>query len=128
LNAPDKIGFDDNGQRVAVTDFDYGAVEPADKDAIIAEQAAKIENLETALARYREKSQTLLHFIFNTLLSGLPDERIAGRRAYFFAQTVFKDNPPFPTQAELGKHLGITGAAVSQQLNEFRLKNTLIPQ
>jgi len=126
LNAPGKIGFDDDGQPVGVTEFDFDAVE-ADKDAIILEQDARIADLEADVRNYKEKACELVRVIFGTILSGLPAEAEAGRRSYFFAQLVF-EKPPFDSQAQLAKHLGISGAAVSQQLNDFREDFPLISQ
>lgn len=109
-----------------MTEFDFAAVE-TDRDAIILEQEARIGDLEADLLHYKEKSIEIVRVIFNTILSGLPAEAEAGRRAYFFAQLVF-EKPPFDSQAQLAKHLGVSGAAVSQQLNDFRADFPLISQ
>jgi hypothetical protein len=113
VNAPDKIGFDDDGKPVGVTDFDFAEVEAERRD-----NAAAIEN-------YRDKLTEFVRFTCDALLSGNPTAEQAGRRAFFFAQLGL-ENPPFKSQAKLAKHLGITGAAVSQQLNAFRAAFPLI--
>jgi DNA-binding MarR family transcriptional regulator len=83
-----------------------------------AELETRISDLERDLAFYKEKRVEELRFLFAILHDGLPPEKIAGRRSYFLAQRFFS-KPQFKSDAALARHLGITPAAVSQQLNEF---------
>ena len=111
MNAENKTGFDDDGKPVHVTDFDFAALEAERRDHVADVQY------------YRDKLSEFLRFTCDALLAGNPSAEIAGRRAYFFA--LLLKQPPFPTQAELARHLGLSGAAVCQQLNAFKAENPL---
>jgi hypothetical protein len=114
LNAPGKIGFDDDGQPVGVTEFNYDEVEADARDR------------DATLLYYREKLAEFVRFTCDALLSGNPSAEIAGRRAYFFALAL--KQPPFASQNELAAHLGLSKGAISQQLNAFVGQNPLLSQ
>jgi hypothetical protein len=108
------FAFDDSGQRVPVVEFDFAALE---------DEAER--NDRERVERYnREKLGDFVRFACDAILSGNPSAEVAGRRAYFFAFLL--KQPPFVTQAELSKHLGLSKGAISQQLNSFLLENPLL--
>ena len=111
MNAENKIGFDDDGRPVHVTDFDFAALEAERRDH------------ENDAHYYRDKLVEFVRFTCDALLAGNPSAEIAGRRAYFFALVL--KQPPFSSQAELARHLGLTEGRISQQLKEFQRGNPL---
>ena len=111
MNAENKIGFDDDGRPVHVTDFDFAALEAERRDH------------KNDVHYYRDKLVEFVRFTCDALLAGNPSAEIAGRRAYFFA--LLLKQPPFSSQAELARHLGLSGAAVCQQLNAFKAETPL---
>jgi len=117
--------FDDNGNPIPTVEFDYAALDSERGErgnpllAVVDEElVARIESLEAEVARYITKAAELAKVIFNTILADLPNEQKAGRLTYLFAFAI--GHSQFKSQAELAKHLGMSGAAVSQQLKAFR--------
>lgn len=122
-------GFDDEGKRVPITDFDFGAVERDNPAETIAQLESRIEFLERDVAYYKSKTAEVAHLIFDTLLAGspIPSAEEIGRRALFFDQLVF-DKPQFESQAKLADHLRLSGARVSQELKAFKARFPAIPR
>jgi len=114
VNGEQKIGFDDNSQRVAVTDFDFAAV---DRDSAI-------EDLQAALDYAKSKIPELLDMVLEILISETLTAEQLKRRVFYFA--FLTRRKPFASQTDLAKHLGITPAAVSQQLNSLCEKFPLL--
>jgi hypothetical protein len=113
VTAPGKIGFDDDGHPVGVTEFNFDALE-AD---------AQRRDYEDAIRYQRDKLAEFVRFTCDALLAGNPSAEIAGRRAYFFA--LLLKQPPFASQSELARHLGLTEGRISQQLKAFKRENPL---
>jgi hypothetical protein len=106
----------ENEARVGVTEFNF-----ADLD-----KEADARDRDATLFYYREKLSDFVRFTCAALLSGNPTAAIAGRRAFYFAFAL--KQPPFETQAQLAKHLGVTPGRVSQELNAFLGQNPLLSQ
>jgi hypothetical protein len=114
MDAASKIGFGEDGQRVLVTDFDYAAVDPG---AAIEDLRAENENLRRDISYIKSKPSELLDFFFGVLTSeNLPAKQLKNR-VYLFEWLVGRSS--FATQVELARILGISPAAVNQQLNSL---------
>lgn len=113
MNPNDKIGFDDDGRPVAVTEFDFAPLE-AD---------AQRRDYEEAIQYQRDKLAEFVRFTCDALLAGNPSAEVVGRRAYFFA--LLLKQSPFESQAELARHLGLSEGRISQQIKAFLRENPL---
>lgn len=99
------IAFNDQGEPVPTTGFDYDAV----ARAVDGEQ-------DTAgdLARVRQQTLArLLHF-----LTTRANAKRAGQRAHLLAYLIGQS--PSKNQKQLARQLGVTPGAVSQKLNLLR--------
>lgn len=108
------IKFDDDGNPVPFVEFDFAALEA---DAARRDRADAVEY-------QRDKLTELIRFMCVALLEGNPSAEVAGRRAYFIALLLRQS--PFGSQAELARHLGLSAAAICQQLNAFKAQNPLL--
>lgn len=121
MNPDGKIGFDDNGRPVAITDFDFAAIDEA-------ERAAERESYESKIAalnrKFDDDLRQLGRFLFETFLAGNPAPKIVGQRIYLFAFYIGQGG--YTEQAQLAKRLNVTPSLVSQRLKslekEFPLK------
>jgi hypothetical protein len=131
VTAPGKIGFDDDGKPVGVTEFDFAAL---DAKGELAEARERIAELEAQLnvakrdrvagvAYYRDKLPEFVRFTCDALLAGNPSAETAGRRAYFFALLLKQSS--FSSQAELARHLDLSEGRISQELKAFKRENPL---
>ncbi len=108
------FAFDDRGQRVPVTDFDFADV---DRDAAI-------EDLRAALEYQKSKLPELLDLICEFLTSEKLTAEQVQRRVFFFAWLARRT--PFASQRELAEHLGITPPAVNQAIADLCQKYPLM--
>jgi hypothetical protein len=117
VNPDGKIGFDDDSRPVAVTDFDFAAIDEA-------ERAAERESYENKIAalegKYKENLRQLIRFIFETFLDGNPPPKVVGERVYFLA--FHGSQTTYTQQAQLAKRLNVTPALVSQRLKSLEEK------
>ena len=112
MDAGRKIGFSENGQPVPIADFDFNAVDPA---AVIEDLRLENENLRRDLAYAKSKAPELAELIFCVLLWPPYGAEELKRRAWLLGFLMGKTC--FTSQADLARFLGITPAAVTQQLN-----------
>ncbi len=105
MNPGGKIGYDENGQPVGVTEFEFAE-----------EESARVDR-EAALEYERDKHQEVIRFIFEVLLCDTPKAGQVGKRAYFLA-SILKQSP-FEKQSDLAAHLKITPGAVSHGFNNL---------
>lgn len=114
MNSPGKIGFDDDGQPVGVTDFDYDALD---------REAERIDHAKD-IAYLKDKQRELLRLIFEAITGNAKGATEAGRNAWILGfllkQTTLK------TQTELGQKLGLTKGRTSQLLNQFLEINPML--
>jgi hypothetical protein len=94
--------FDEAGDRVAVTEFQFPEDEP---QAMADDDAARLR---------QETVQRLLQF----LLANAHDPAIVGQRALLLGFLV--NAGPARTQSELAKLLGLSDGRISQKLKELR--------
>jgi hypothetical protein len=117
VNAGGNMAFDDNGRPVAVTDFDFAAIDEAERAAERASYENKIAALE---GKYKENLRQLIRFIFETFLDGNPPPKVVGERVYFLA--FHSSQTSYTQQTQLAKRLNVTPSLVSQRLKSLEEK------
>ena len=96
--------FDDDGQPVNVTDFDYASLDPESPRALADDDAGRI------------RQQTLCR-TFAMLTSGKNSVETIGRKCLLMA--FLAGQAPEKTQSDIAKRLGLSPGRVSQLLAEI---------
>ena len=117
MNPDGKIGFDDDSRPVAVTDFDFAAIDEA-------ERAAERESYENKIAalegKYKENLRQLIRFIFETFLDGNQSPKVVGERVYFLA--FHSSQTSYTQQTQLAKRLNCSPGLVSLRFKSLEEK------
>ena len=114
MNALGEIKFDDDGNPIAVTEFDFSALE---RDADRLDHAKDIDYLI-------ENQRKLLRLIFESIIGDAKGATAAGRNAWILAYLLKQTT--LRTQTELGQKMGVTKGRTSQLLNQFLEANPML--